>query len=342
MASGGALFWTGDEPEEQEAPRRDSGYNQSPSAPRAPRSAPREQLSGVKGHGLPADVWARVAIAAGLNPFLCLCSTGRANALLARPALDHMRFWSKLMKMARAKQTDENAEIIRRAEEVAKGLPRSNLCVQALLLEATSRLKEATDMAFKQEMEAERLSLHNITAGSEIASGQASGLNAETLERFLESSKGAESSLKAMEKIAKDDDEDAYSDASGDSFKSADYEDDEKKEAARQARAQLTKEEVQKQRREEVMKRHEHMIPLLMRIQQTQPLLFENCRLATKAAQDVRKYDFVNRDAKTPKEATSVAEELIEASGVIRKRFQTFLVTFVTSMAEDCQNSMQD
>eukprot|EP00927_Polykrikos_kofoidii_P045552 TRINITY_DN3956_c0_g2_i1.p1 TRINITY_DN3956_c0_g2~~TRINITY_DN3956_c0_g2_i1.p1 ORF type:complete len:261 (-),score=54.23 TRINITY_DN3956_c0_g2_i1:122-904(-) len=64
--------------------------------------------------------------------------------------------------------------------------------------------------------------------------------------------------------------------------------------------------------------------------------ILEDCRLASRGAFDVLKYDIYNRDVpKTPEEAKSLADRLVQASGETRHSFTSFVTVMAQGLTRD-------
>jgi hypothetical protein len=88
--------------------------------------------------------------------------------------------------------------------------------------------------------------------------------------------------------------------------------------------------------REQVEERQASLLPMLRGAADVTGNVLEDCRLATRLAFDVQKYDIYNKGVpKTPEAAKEVSKKIVEASSQTRKRFMNFVMSMVGSLVDD-------
>jgi len=86
----------------------------------------------------------------------------------------------------------------------------------------------------------------------------------------------------------------------------------------------------------QVQDRQAAVLPALQGVSSVTGDVLKDCRMATKIAFDVLKYDIYNRGVpKTPQAAKDAADKIIDASGKVRKRFMNLLMGTVDSIVKD-------
>mmetsp|Transcript_21284 Transcript_21284/g.37827 ORF Transcript_21284/g.37827 Transcript_21284/m.37827 type:complete len:299 (+) Transcript_21284:100-996(+) len=93
---------------------------------------------------------------------------------------------------------------------------------------------------------------------------------------------------------------------------------------------------------EHISDRQNDILPMLRGAAKISGNVLTDCRVASKKAFDVRKYDIYNRGVpKTPKEANAVAERLVDAAGETRSRFTKFITEAALSITRDVQGKQE-
>mmetsp|Transcript_119360 Transcript_119360/g.210950 ORF Transcript_119360/g.210950 Transcript_119360/m.210950 type:complete len:299 (+) Transcript_119360:95-991(+) len=93
---------------------------------------------------------------------------------------------------------------------------------------------------------------------------------------------------------------------------------------------------------EHITDRQNDILPMLRGAAKISGNVLTDCRVASKKAFDVRKYDIYNRGVpKTPKEANAVAERLVDAAGETRSRFTKFITEAALSITRDVQGKQE-
>lgn len=88
--------------------------------------------------------------------------------------------------------------------------------------------------------------------------------------------------------------------------------------------------------REQVEERQAALLPMLRGAADVTGNVLEDCRLSTRLAFDVQKYDIYNKGVpKTPEAAKEVSKKIVEASSQTRKRFMNFVMSMVGSLVND-------
>lgn len=88
--------------------------------------------------------------------------------------------------------------------------------------------------------------------------------------------------------------------------------------------------------REQVEERQASLLPMLRGAADVTGNVLEDCRLSTRLAFDVQKYDIYNKGVpKTPEAAKEVSKKIVEASSQTRKRFMNFVMSMVGSLVSD-------
>lgn len=90
---------------------------------------------------------------------------------------------------------------------------------------------------------------------------------------------------------------------------------------------------------EHVKQRQQSLLPVLRSAAGVTGNVLADCRLSSKRAFDVLKYDIYTKGApKTPEAAKSVANALVKASADTRHRFMKFVTSMATSLADDVKS----
>jgi hypothetical protein len=88
----------------------------------------------------------------------------------------------------------------------------------------------------------------------------------------------------------------------------------------------------------QVADRQAEILPALTGVSKVTGNVLSDCRLASKRAFDLLKYDIYNKGVpKTPEAAKAVAHRLVEASGESRHRFSRLIIEMANGIARDVQ-----